>query len=309
MIRKLIDQITSNWLVIVCFAIIYIVWGSTYLFSAFALEQIPAFKLCGYRYLIASIFLGLVTCIFYKPVLPSPKEFMNACIAGFVFLGLGTGGAIWSLNFLDTGLTALIISGEPLIILLMLWVINQKRPPKQAFWGIALAIVGAILLVSQDTLVSGPDQWTGVLVILLSMLAWGGGSIFVSKVALPASQGLNSAIQMLVGGCSTMVISMLLSEQGAGFSEYTSWTWISLWFLVIFGSVMAFTAFNYLLRTVSTEKVVTNTYVNPVIAMFLGWAFNDEPLAFLSIIAAFFMLSGVFVINLSKGTKKASTID
>jgi len=306
MLSRLITQILEHWLVLVCFAIIYIVWGSTYLFSSYALQQIPAFELCGYRYLIAGILLGLITVLFYKPVMPSRLELRNACIAGFVFLGLGTGGAIWSLNYLDTGLTALIISGEPLIILLMLWVVNKKRPPRQAFWGIALAIVGAILLVSQDTLVSGSDQWTGVIVILTSMLAWGMGSIFVSKVQLPASQGLNSSIQMLVGGVSTMVISLIIREQGASFAVYTAWTWGSLAFLVIFGSVMAFTAFNYLLRTVSTEKVVTNTYVNPVIAMFLGWSFNNEPLTQLSILAALFMLSGVFLINLSKGTKKAS---
>lgn len=304
---NLVQKITDNWLIIVCFAIIYIVWGSTYLFADFALDQVPAFKLCGYRYLISGALLAMIVYGFYSPVRPTRKQLINACIAGIVFLGLGTGGAIWALNFLDTGLTALIISAEPLIILLMMWVVNRKRPPSQAFWGIAFAIVGAFLLVSQKALVSSPEQWKGVMVIFASMLAWGMGSIFVSKAELPESQGLNSAIQMVVGGSATMLISLGLGERGASIIDFTSLTWISIWFLVIFGSVMAFTAFNYLLRTVSTEKVVTNTYVNPVIAMFLGWSFNDEPLTKMSILAACFMLSGVFIINSSKGTKKAST--
>lgn len=296
---------SSQFLIILSFAIIYIVWGSTYLISDFALEQVPAFKLCGIRYLLASLVTILIPLLFFKPSMPSLSELKNAAIAGFVFMGLGTGGAIWALNFLDTGLTALIISGEPLIIVLMMWLVNQKRPPTQAFVGIAMGILGMYLLVSQKTLVSGPEQWKGVIVILLSMLAWGGGSIFVSKVKLPESQWMNSAIQMFVGGLTTMMISFIIGERLQADIALTQKTIISLIYLILLGSVAAFTAFNYLLRTVSTEKVATNTYVNPIIAMYLGYQFNGEPITSLSIIAALIMLSGVFIINSNKASDKA----
>ncbi len=293
-------------LIILCFAIIYIVWGSTYLFATFAIEQIPAFRLCGYRYLIASFITLGITFLFFKPKKrPSKKRVLNACIGGFIFMGLGTGGAIWALNYLDSGLTALIISGEPLVILLMMWVANRVRPANNSFVGVALGIIGMTLLISQNSLVSGPNAWKGVTVLFLSMLAWGFGSIYVSKVELPESDWVNSSIQMFVGGLSTMIISLLIGESGVVISEYTQLTYISLAFLIIFGSVMAFTAFNYLLRNVSTEKVVTNTYINPIVAMLLGYMYNNEQITKQSILAACFMLSGVFIINTTKSKKKS----
>lgn len=287
-------------LIIISFAIIYIVWGSTYLFSSYALDQIPAFKLCSIRYLVSGLITFCIMLFFFRPEIPSRAELINASIAGFVFLGLGTGGAIWALNYLDSGMTALIISAEPLIIVLMMWVANQRKPANQAFIGIALSMLGMYLLVSQKELVSSPEQWRGVLVIFLSMLAWGGGSIFVSKAKLPDSQWLNSAIQMTVGGLATLVISLILREESFSWSVLTTKTLGSLAFLIVFGSILAFTAFNFLLRNVSTEKVATNTYVNPIIALYLGYQFNDEVISLVSMLAALIMLAGVFIINSNK---------
>lgn len=290
-------------LILVSFAIIYIVWGSTYLFAAFALKQLPAFGTCGIRYLVASVITFVIYLMFYKFEIPDKKALINSVIAGFVFLGLGTGGAIWSLNFLDTGFTALIIAGEPLIIVLMMWLFLKKPPAGRTLLGIFLGIAGMYLLVSQKTLVSTTDQWIGVLVIFLSMLAWGSGSIFVSKAKLPENQFLNTTIQMFIGGLTTLVISFIIGERIISFSEWADLTVISISFLVIFGSVAAFTAFNYLLKNVSPEKVVTNTYVNPIIAMILGLLFNNEIIPAQSMVAALVMLFGVFLINSNKGKK------
>ncbi len=287
-------------LIILSFLIIYIVWGSTYLASYFALQQVPAFRLCGIRYISASLIALFITHLLFYPKIPKIKKIYNAFIAGFVFMGLGTGGAIWALNYIDTGLTALIISAEPLVIVLMMWAVNAKRPSVQAFLGIAIGIAGMTLLVSQKSIVSTPDQWFGILVIGLSMIAWGGGSIFVSKAELPENSWTSSTIQMFSGGVTTLLISLILGETGTGIESWTTKTWFSIAYLVVFGSVIAFTAFNFLLRNVSTEKVATNTYVNPIIAMFLGYQFNDELITFLSIIAAVIMLVGVFVINSNK---------
>ncbi len=238
---------------------------------------------------------------FTKREYPSIKQIKNASIAGTIFLGLGTGGVAWSLNFVDTGMAALIISAEPLIIVFMLWLVNQKRPPSQTFLGAFIGIFGMYLLINQSPIISDEAQWIGILVIFLSMLAWGIGSIFVNRVELPKSQLMNSGIQMLVGGFSTLLISLALGEQGAHPSEYKVITWSGLIFLILFGSVAAFTAFNYLLKRVSPEKVATNTYVNPIIALILGYIFRDEIITVQSIIAAIVMLGGVFIVNSSKG--------
>jgi len=291
---------TNKSLIIFSFFIIYVVWGSTYLASDYVLEQVPAFRLCGIRYICAALLALGLNLVLFSPKLPEWSKIKNALIAGFVFMGLGTGGAIWSLNYLDTGLTALIISAEPLVIVLMMWVINSKRPSLQAFMGIAIGMGGMAILVSQKEIISTPNQWVGVLVIFLSMIAWGGGSIFVSKAELPDSHWTNSTIQMFSGGVTTLVISFILGEQNESVSLWTTKTWASLSYLIVFGSVVAFTAFNFLLRNVSTEKVATNTYVNPIIAMYLGYQFNGELVPFLSIVAAAIMLIGVFVINTNK---------
>jgi len=287
-------------LIILAFANIYLVWGSTYLFSAFALKQLPAFGICGYRYLLASLLTLIVYLFMKKKNKPSKLEIRNAAIAGIVFLGLGTGGAIWSLNYLDTGFTALIISGEPLLIVFLMWIFNKKTPSKQTLFGILLGIFGIYLLVSQNELVATDDQWFGILMILFSMLSWGLGSIFVSKAKMPDNQFFNTTIQMFVGGLTTLIISFIIGENIIPVAEWNDLTLISLSFLIVFGSVIAFTSFNYLLKNVSTEKVVTNTYVNPIIAMILGYLYNNEIITGQSVVAAAIMLMGVFIINSNK---------
>lgn len=275
--------------------------------SAFAIEEVPAFRVCGYRYTISGVIILLVFSIIGIKDKPKKNEILNACKAGFIFLGLGTGGAIWALNFLDTGLTALIIAGEPLLIVFLIWIIKKRRPLKQTFFGIFLGMLGMYLLVSQNSLVSGEEQWIGVLVIFLSMLAWGLGSIFVNEVPLPSSPFLNSGIQMMVGGIATFIISFLIGEVSMPLQELSATTLWSILYLIIFGSIIAFTAFNYLLKNVATEKVVTNTYINPIIAMILGYYYRDEIISYQSMIAAAVMIFGVFIINTNRLKKLKKT--
>jgi len=290
----------EKFLIVLSFATIYIVWGSTYLFSAFALREMDAFRMVSYRFLIASV-IGFIIWKLTSPTLKaSRKQIKNALIAGTIMLGLGSGAAIWSLNHLDSGFSALIISAEPLIIVLMMWVYKSRRPAMQTIAGIALGILGMSLLIAQDELVSSTNQWIGIMTIFFSMLAWGVGSLFVAESELPSNAFLNISIQLLIGGLVSLIISICLFEDPVIFSELSFRAIFSLGFLILFGSLAAFTAFNYLLKKVSAEKVVTNTYVNPVIAMILGYMFNEETITRQSVIAAAIMLFGVFLINSRK---------
>ncbi len=290
-------------LIVLSFVTIYIVWGSTYLFSAFVLEQIEPFLICAIRFITAGILcFGLLLIMASKPR-PTREEVKNSLIAGFIFLGLGTGGAIWSLNYLDSGFSALIISGEPLIIVIMLWLYKQTKPAPQTLFGIALGIAGMFILVCQNEIVTGREQLFGILAIFGSMLAWGMGSIFVSGARFPNNQIYNIGLQLIVGGVAGLIFSFVFMEDGFVLSNLTMKTILSMVFLILFGSIGAFTAFNYLLKKVSTEKVVTNTYVNPVIAMILGYLFNNELITWQSVIAAVIMLFGVFLINSRKVLK------
>ncbi len=293
-------------LILFAFLSIYVIWGSTYLFAAFTLEELPAFSVCGIRYVLAGILILLLLALFFRNDLkPSRLEVRNAIIAGVLFLGLGTGGAIWALNYVDTGLAALIIAGEPLIIVLMLWLVEGKRPLVKTFIGIFMGMLGIYLLVSQNAIISNENQWKGVAAILFSMLAWGAGSIFVSKAQLPKNTFFNSGIQMIVGGLANFMIAIAIGEELPNLWGLKSLTYISLSFLIIFGSIIAFTSFNYLLKKVSPEKVVTNTYVNPIIALILGYYFRDEIVTGQSVLAAVILISGVFLINSVRYKKKS----
>ena len=292
-------------LIIVSFAIVYLVWGAAYLFVAFAVEEIPPFLMAGSRFLIATALTFLILLVTRKVQRPTQDQIKNAAFAGVLFLGLGTGGVAWALQFLDTGFAALFISGEPLVIVFMMWLVNKTRPPSKTFIGVFLGIFGVFLLVSQREIVSGPQDWKGLMAIIVSMLSWGYGTIFVSNADLPRPQILNSAIQMLAGGFVLIVISKIVGEPNADWFNLKAMTWFAFGFLVIFGGIIVFTAFNYLLQHVTPDKVATSTYINPLIALVLGWWLRDEILTFQSLIAAVILLSGVFFINSSKG-KKAS---
>ncbi len=293
--------------IILSFATIYIVWGATYLFVAYAVEEIAPFFMSGVRYILASIILiSFATLIKgWKP--PTRKQAINASIVGMLFLGLGTTGVAWALQTVDTGFTSLLISTEPLIIVLMLWVLNRKPPALQSFLGIALGISGIYLLVSQSKIVVSMDHWQGVMAIVFAQICWGLGTIYIGRADMPRSQETSTSLQMFTGGIIAFIISFAIEDNPVEWSSL-SWTAMgSLAFLILFGSILAFSAFNYLLLRVSPEKVATGTYVNPIIALILGWWFRDELITFQSLIAAVLMLGGVFFINSARSRKSVST--
>jgi len=288
----------STLLLIGAFAAIYIIWGSTFLFAAFAMDQLPPFFMAGTRYFIAGALLLLLTFSIgkYQPV--TWLQFKNALFAGILMLGIGGGLVFWGLQYLDSGFTALVISGQPLLIVFMMWGLQGKRPSKQAYVGILLGMLGIYLLVTQKTIVTNPNQWTGILFVFASMLSWAYGSLFVGKEDMPKPQMTNSALQMLIGGTLLVIGSFLFeSPQNIEWSQINSTTYGAMVYLIIFGSIIAFSSFNFLLSKVSPEKVATSTYVNPIVALFLGWMFRAEVITTQSMLAAGIMLTGVFFIN------------
>ena len=207
----------------------------------------------------------------------------------------------YTVQYLDTGLIALITAGQPLLILLMMWGLQAKKPAKQAYWGILLGIIGMYLLVSQKVLIASPNQWKGVLCVFGSMLSWGYGTILVSERDMPKPHTSNSAIQMIFGGSCLIIFSFLVEDPLAiNLGELQMTTWLAMIYLVFLGSIVAFSAFNFLLTKVSPEKVATSTYVNPIVAMFLGWWLRDELITLQSVFAAGIMLAGVFFINVKQ---------
>ncbi len=293
----------KDWKIAGAFFVVYIVWGSTFLANAWGVKEIPPFLMASVRFLIAG---ALIMCVipFFQKVSITKKQLKNSAFAGFFLFAMGNGLAVWSLKFIDSGISAMMLALQPLIVAMMYWAFKGK-PPGQLTWvGIALGITGMSLLVGQPQLSGSTDALMGVGAILIALLGWGYIAIWIPDADLPDSTMQRSAWQMLTGGAMLLIISPLLGEwNGFDWREVSAKANWSVVYLIIFGSIMAFSCFNYLLRTVSPTKVVTSTYVNPIIAMFLGWWLNSEEVTGQSLVAAAIMLAGVVFINKEKTVK------
>lgn len=295
------------YLIIASFAAIYIIWGSTYLFVKIAISEIPPFLMAGMRFAFAGILIFLIRSFNYKNWKLNRRQVINSIFAGFLFLTVGNGGVSWSLKYIDSGFAALIIAAQPLVMLLMMWLIDRKPILPRSWVGVALGILGVFLLVSQNELVSSQNQWIGISVIFLCLVSWGYASIFVAKAELPDSFFLNTGIQMTTAGVSLIFISHFFGEPLPVWSSISLQVWSSISFLVVFGSIVAFTAFNFLLKYVSPEKVSTSTYINPIIALVLGGLVLHETITAQSLVAASILLIGVYFINFNKGRRITRT--
>lgn len=282
------------------FLAIYVIWGSTYLLVAFAVEEIPPFLLAALRFLCASTIVFIIIWLFFDFEGVSKRQIKNAMIAGVLFLALGNGGMSFALQYIDSGYSALLTSAQPLILLFMLWILDKKPLPLMSWVGVFLGMLGMYLLVSQSQIITTEKQLLGTMIMFACLFSWGIGSIFVNRSDLPKSSLLNTGIQMATGGVFLIIVSMITGESFSNWQSVSTRSWLSFLGLIIFGSIVAFTAFNYLLTKVSPEKVATCTYVNPIVALALGYYFRDELISLQTIVAACVLLLGVYFINANK---------
>lgn len=288
------------WLIPLCIFIVYIVWGTTYLGNAWGVKVIPPFMFSGIRFLVAGSIL-LFLSSFFSPIKITWNQFKNLAFAGLLLFGIGNGLVTWALQYVDSGITALVISLEPLVVAFMLWGYKKQKPQINTWIGIGLGILGMVLLVGQPKFVSSWEWMVGFSFIFIAMLAWGYISIWIASADLPKSVFQSASVQMILGGLMLLASSYSMQE-----IQYFDWSTLTTraigsWiYLVIFGSILAFSAFNYLLLKVSPTRVVASSYVHPVIAMFLGWWLNKEGISTQSILAAGILLTGVVFINRDK---------
>ena len=287
----------TSLLLLAAFATIYIVWGSTYLANWYAIHEIPPFLMSGSRFVVAGVLLLLVSLAIEKQ-LPTVSQLKNAAWVGFLLLTAGTGLLVWSEQFISSGMVALMTALQPLLVVLLMWMMKGKRPSFQTMLGTALGMLGMVFLVGQDQFVSDAKSLMGIAVIFVALLSWGYASIKVAGMDLPKSKLLSAGLQMLSGGVILVAFSVISGEASTfnvlELSARGFWSWV---YLIVFGSILAFSAFNYLLVKSTPEKVATANYVNPVVALLLGWGLNNEVITNQSLLAAAFMLTGVVFIN------------
>lgn len=294
----------NKFLIIIAFFSIYVIWGSTYLLNKIAVTELPPLMLASIRFTTASVLIFIIGKVLGLNLAITKRQLINCTIIGFLFLTFGNGGVVWALKYVDSGFAALEISAQPLVVLLMMFFLEGKKIQPMSMIGVFLGVIGIYLLVSQKELISQEGMALGMFVIFICMLSWAYGSLFVAKADFPKNYFINTGYQMLTGGIMLFISSVLFGETWSWPSEWSQPVQISMLLLIIFGSIVAFTAFNFLLRSVSPEKVATSTYVNPIIAMFLGYYLLNEKITEQSIIAAVVLLTGVYFIN----TKKKMTL-
>lgn len=294
----------SKLVIIVSFFAIYVIWGSTYLFNKIVVTEIPPFFLASIRFTIAGILIFLIAFSLKLKLIITKKQVSNSILISFFFLIYGNGVFVWALKYVDSGFAALIAAIQPLFVLLLMRIIDRKPMQKKSIIGVSLGILGMYLLVSQQKLLTSEDTLLGIFIMLTCVLSWSYGSVFGSKADLPKNFFVSTAYQMLIAGFVLAIASIGFNETWTNPINWSTNVQVSMLFLIIFGGIVVFTAFNYLLKVVSTEKVVTFAYVNPVIAILLGTYFLDEVLTTQSIIASIILLTGVYFITSRKRITK-----
>lgn len=284
------------------FAAVYLIWGSTYLAMRFADESLPPFLMAGTRFLIAGALLyGWLRL--RGAARPSRIHWRSALIVGVLLLVTGNGMVAWSERVVPSSLAALLISTVPIWIALLDWLRPGGRfPSRAALLGLALGFIGVALLIGPDALAAhGGAAASGGLVLLvvpLAALSWAAGSLYSRTAKMPPTPLLGTGMEMLVGGVLLLALSVITGEPAYLHPQtITIRSLLAVAYLIVFGSLVGFTTYIWLLRATTPARAATYAYVNPVVAVFLGWAFDSEPLTLRTLVAAAIIIGGVVVIT------------
>jgi drug/metabolite transporter (DMT)-like permease len=285
--------------VVVALGVLYFIWGSTYLAIRFAIESLPPFLMASSRFIVAGSFLyGLARWRGAPP--PSGALWKTAALSGGLMLLGGNGSVVWAEQYVPSGLVALLIATVPLWIVLQDWVWGKGGSPGAGvFFGIFWGLVGVALLVTGSEIGrAGPRDLLGGILVLGGALAWAAGSLVARYGKRPDSASLGNGMQMLAGGLGLLLAGTIRGEWAH--LDLHSVTWVSLaalLYLLVFGSLVAFSSYIWLLRNTTPAVASTYAYVNPVVALLLGWALASEPLSLRTGVAAFIILTAVMVIT------------
>lgn len=280
------------------FASVYIIWGSTYLAIRYALESLPPLLMAGVRHTLAGAILYAVVRA-TGTACPKRIHWRSAAIIGALLLLGGNGGVCWAEQTVPSGLAALFVTSVPVWMVLFNWFRREGvRPGLKEIAGVGLGLAGVVLLIGTESLDGASTHRIGGLVLIAASLSWALGSIYSRSAPLPASPLLVTAMQMLCGGV-LLLASGALSGEGArlDLQNVSLRSVLSLGYLTVFGSLVAFSAYVWLLRVSTPAKVSTYAFVNPVVAVALGYAFAGEPLTQRTMIAAAVIVGAVVLIT------------
>lgn len=288
------------------FAAVYVIWGSTYLAIYYAIQTLPPFLMAAARFLIAGALL-YGWSVMRAARRPTAQEWKAAFIVGGLLLLGGNGAVVWAEQFVPSGIAALLIAVTPCWMVLLDWLWHgAARPGGRTVIGLVLGFGGIVLLVGPSAVAGGGAIHAGgALVLILGSLAWATGSIYSKRAPSPPGALLFTGMQMLGGGVLLLVLGTAMGEFSALDIGGVSWrSALALLYLILFGAIVGYSAYVWLLRTVSPASVSTYAYVNPVVAVLLGWAIAGEALTPRMALAAAIIITGVALITLGQHKAK-----
>jgi len=296
----------SRTMVIVAFAIVYLVWGSTYFFIKIAIQDIPPMIMAAMRFFSAGLLLFL-WCALNGEKLFNKKNISRALISGFLLLVIGNGAVVLSEKYLPSSLAAVIASTSPFWV-----VILDKRNHKvnlssrKTVAGLITGFIGVVFLFSENAIkaLSNPGNGWEIIslgILVIGAVAWGGGSLYSKYNSTGDSQAVNASWQMLSAGIMFIPISMSSSEwKDFHWSSVSTNSWLALTYLITFGSLIGFSAYTWLLKVRPAVQVSTHGYVNPVVAVLLGTLLGHEHMTGLQLTGLVVILTSVLLLNLEK---------
>ncbi|SPF38302.1 Putative 10 TMS drug/metabolite exporter, DME family, DMT superfamily (modular protein) [Candidatus Sulfotelmatobacter kueseliae] len=286
------------------FAAICVIWGSTYLAIRYAVETIPPLVTAGIRHSIAGGIL--LAWAWARGFRPRREHWISGFVLGALFFLIGHGSLHWAEQYVGSGLAALLIATEPMFILVLAWATSQQRISRISALGLGLGVVGVALLTRAELTTKG-SSLLGLLAVLVSSLAWSAGVVISPKLKLPTDALGRTALPTICGAAMLLIAAGLTGEFRA-----THWASISLKsalglaYLIVFGSVVAFTAYMWLLQRCPPALVATHTYANPVVAVLLGWLLASEPLTMRVVFSSVAILGAIVLIR--RGERTATAI-
>jgi drug/metabolite transporter (DMT)-like permease len=286
-------------LVLISFGLVYVVWGSTYLAIRVGIESFPPLLLAGSRHLLTGLIL--YPLLRWKTgVRPTAQHWRMSFITGFLLLFIGNGGVCLAEQTVPSGVTALLVATVSLWMVLVDWLRpGGTRPLPRVMAGLILGFGGLALLVGPKNLGgSGRVDPLGVGILLVASLAWASGSVYSKHAGgLSGSPLLGAAMQSLSGGIALWIAGIASGEiRSLHLAAISLRSWLALGYLIVFGSMVGFTAYIYILKKSTATRVATYAFVNPVVALFLGWLLVGESITLRTIIAAAVILTAVLLV-------------
>lgn len=282
---------------VAAFAAVYILWGSTYLGIRFSIETLPPFFTQGMRFFLAGVVMFAWALLSGTPR-PSRREWGGAAVTGFLLFVCGSGGLVWAEHSIPSGVAALVVATEPMAFVLIEAMRRRRMPRGAVLAGIALGSAGLAILAGPGMVLgSGRFDLAAMAVLVVGTFCWAGGSLFSRGSRLPASPVMATAVTLLFGGGLLALVGVAAGELGRfDPAAVSAKSVVATVYLFIFGSIVGFSAYVWLLRVTTASRLSTYAYVNPIVAVFLGWALAGEALSPRVLLASAVIVGAVAVV-------------